>query len=255
MDSHVTVMQPSHNDRVQTVVSSSTSCLAPPRGLRAGAAGQERTCPGRVVRRGGDERRADRTDQDAARATARDPPWDRGKELAAHAQFTLDTGTKVLFAGPHALWQRPSNENTGLLGQHFPQGTDLPQWSIADIEAVVLTLNNWFRETLGWKTPVEVLDEQLRSLQQPGEAPPIEPAQWNIWRERWSNGGRTQQVFGAGPRYPCRHGAVHDHWMRRGSGSHQHPSMHRAPRRHDRGGTGLADCRTAGERRAGSCAG
>ena len=28
--------------------------------------------------------------------------WDRGKELSAHAQFALDTGTKVFFADPHS---------------------------------------------------------------------------------------------------------------------------------------------------------
>lgn len=97
--------------------------------------------------------------------------WDRGKELSGHAQFALETGTKVFFADPHSPWQRPSNENTnGLLRQYFPKGTDLSRWSAEDLEAVALALNNRPRKILGWKTPAEVFAEQLRSIQQPGVA-------------------------------------------------------------------------------------
>ena len=97
--------------------------------------------------------------------------WDRGRELSAHAQFALKTGTKVFFADPHSPWQRPTNENTnGLLRQYFPKGTDLSRWSFEDLEAVALAVNNRPRKVLGWRTPAEVFAEQLRSQQQPGVA-------------------------------------------------------------------------------------
>ena len=97
--------------------------------------------------------------------------WDRGKELSGHAQFALDTGTKVFFADPHSPWQRPTNENTnGLLRQYFPKGTDLSRWSADDLEAVTLAINNRPRKSLGWRTPAEVFEGQLQSLQQTGVA-------------------------------------------------------------------------------------
>jgi len=97
--------------------------------------------------------------------------WDRGKELAQHAQLKVDTGIVIFFADPHSPWQRGSNENTnGLLRQYFPKGTDLSRWNAEDLRAVAATLNARPRKTLQWKTPAEALDDQLASLQQAGVA-------------------------------------------------------------------------------------
>jgi IS30 family transposase len=84
--------------------------------------------------------------------------WDRGIEMAQHAQFSIDTGVDVYFCDPHAPWQRGSNENTnGLLRQYFPKFTSLTKYTAADLQAAADSLNNRPRKTLEWATPNEAL--------------------------------------------------------------------------------------------------
>ena len=82
--------------------------------------------------------------------------WDRGKEVADHQRFSLDTGVKVYFCDPQSPWQRGSNENTnGLLRQYFPKGMDLSNVHQNRLNAVARRLNERPRETLHFRTPAE----------------------------------------------------------------------------------------------------
>ena len=91
--------------------------------------------------------------------------WDRGKELADHKRFTLDTEIKVYFCDPQSPWQRGSNENTnGLLRQYFPKGMDLSNVHQNRLNAVARRLNERPRETLNFETPAERFSQCVASI-------------------------------------------------------------------------------------------
>jgi len=96
-------------------------------------------------------------------ALRRSITWDQGKEMSEHVRFSVDTGVAVYFCDPHSPWQRGSNENTnGLLRQYLPKKMNLRDRSQAELDAIAGRLNGRPRQTLGFRSPSQALDEALR---------------------------------------------------------------------------------------------
>lgn len=88
--------------------------------------------------------------------------WDQGKEMALHKQISFEADIPLYFCDPSSPWQRGTNENTnGLLRQYFPKGVSLRQFTPADLDEVARKLNSRPRQTLGWATPAQRLEELL----------------------------------------------------------------------------------------------
>ena len=88
--------------------------------------------------------------------------WDRGSEMARHAEIKLATGLDIYFCDPAKPWQRGSNENTnGLLRQYFPKGGDVSDYTQRDLDVVAAEMNSRPRKTLDWVSPAEALDKLL----------------------------------------------------------------------------------------------
>jgi IS30 family transposase len=87
--------------------------------------------------------------------------YDRGKEMAEHAQLAQRLNIRVFFADPYSPWQRGTNENTngGLLRQYLPKGTDLSGYTQRELNAIAHRLNTRPRKCLNFATPLEVYAE------------------------------------------------------------------------------------------------
>jgi IS30 family transposase len=98
------------------------------------------------------------------RELAKSLTWDRGKEMADHVRFSLDTDIQVYFCDPKSPWQRGSNEITnGLLRQYFPKVMDLSNVHQNRLNAVARRLNERPRKTLNFETPAERFNQCVAS--------------------------------------------------------------------------------------------
>jgi len=88
--------------------------------------------------------------------------YDRGSEMACHEELARRLNIDIWFADPYSPWQRGSNENTnGLLRQFLPKGMDLSEVSQLHLNAIARLMNGRPRQTLEWKTPEEVMAQEM----------------------------------------------------------------------------------------------
>ena len=87
---------------------------------------------------------------------------DNGKEFAYHKKITEALDTAFYFAHPYHSWERGLNENTnGLIRQYFPKNTDFKTVDEKDVYNVMQKLNNRPRKSLGFKTPLQMMQKSF----------------------------------------------------------------------------------------------
>ena len=89
--------------------------------------------------------------------------YDNGVEMARHKEITNKTGMKIYFAHPYSSWERGTNENTnGLIRRYLPKGTDFNLINKKQLLIIQEKLNNRPRKIIGYKTPKEIIDSELK---------------------------------------------------------------------------------------------
>ena len=90
--------------------------------------------------------------------------YDNGMEMANHKWLANKTGMNIYFANPYSSWERGTNENTnGLIRRFFPKGTDFNKITIEQLKQAQLALNNRPRKVLGYKTPGEIMNQEINN--------------------------------------------------------------------------------------------
>ena len=92
--------------------------------------------------------------------------FDRGTEFAAFATLKTKLGMTSYFCKPSAPWQKGSVENSnGRIRRFLSLDTDISELSETDLAAITNRLNHTPRKCLGFRTPAEVLNEQITAGQ------------------------------------------------------------------------------------------
>ena len=98
--------------------------------------------------------------------------FDNGTEFAHHYELHA-WGIETYFCDTYSPWQKGGVENAiGRMRWFLPRKTDLASLSEREFTALLRVYNNTPRKCLGYRTPVEVLREQVLHFECESTFPP-----------------------------------------------------------------------------------
>lgn len=87
---------------------------------------------------------------------------DRGQEFSDHKRCASKLRIKIYFCDPYSSYQRGTNENRiGVLRQYLPKQFNPKAMTQSDLQQYEYEINNRPMKCLDWKTPHEVMMENL----------------------------------------------------------------------------------------------
>lgn len=88
---------------------------------------------------------------------------DNGSEFSAWKEIQEILNTTVYFCHPYASFEKGTNEkHNGIIRYFIPKGDLIENYSNKDIENIANWMNNYPRKIFGYKTPIEMLREEIK---------------------------------------------------------------------------------------------
>lgn len=89
---------------------------------------------------------------------------DNGTEFSEWEQIQEILDTTIYFCHPYASYEKGTNEkHNGMIRYFIPKGAFIENYSNKDIEKIANWMNNYPRKIFGYKTPTEMLKEELNN--------------------------------------------------------------------------------------------
>ena len=87
---------------------------------------------------------------------------DNGTEFSAWKEIQKILDTTSYFCHPYASYEKGTNEkHNGLIRYFIPKGSLIENYSNKDIENIANWMNNYPRKIFDYKTPIEMLKEEI----------------------------------------------------------------------------------------------